>query len=313
MERTIGLYLISGFLGAGKTTFLQKALKGFEGLKLGILINEFGSVGIDSTVIDAAGNEIVEINNGSIFCMCLKAGFLKALTEFSKKPIDALFIENSGLGDPSNIRKLLAEAEPYTEAKYVYRGAVCVVDCTTYLEYADVLPPVENQVRSSRFILINKTDLADAERIAAVRSAVLSVNPEACLYETVYGEIPPEILSKELFPSEFSGESSNKPWNGPAVYLIAAQEPVEREALQTFTEAILAVSAARVKGYVPAARGGFFHVDGAGNTADIRPADEVLPEKQVLVLIGKNRKAFDRTACSLWTEHVGARMELTGE
>lgn len=312
MDRTIRLYLISGFLGAGKTTFLQKALSEFEGLKLGILINEFGSVGIDSTMISADGSEIVEINNGSIFCMCLKAGFLKALTEFSKKPIDVLFIENSGLGDPSNIRKLLDEVSPYTEAKYDYRGAICVVDCTTYTEYADVLPPVENQVRSSRFILINKTDLATPERIEEVREAVLRVNPEAYIYETQYGELPNEILEKELFPSAFSGESSNKPWNGPAVYLVSSRTPVSPADLEAFTKEILASSAARVKGYVPAAEG-FLLVDGAGSTAWIRPVSDVPEDKRVIVLIGKNRKAFDAAVREAWAAHCGTEFTLSGE
>ncbi|MBQ3971144.1 MAG: hypothetical protein II687_02940, partial [Selenomonadaceae bacterium] len=68
MEKNIRLYLLTGFLGAGKTTFLQRALKGMEGCRIGIIMNEFGNISVDGTILRAQGMEIAEINNGSVFC-----------------------------------------------------------------------------------------------------------------------------------------------------------------------------------------------------------------------------------------------------
>ena len=70
MEKT-SLYLLTGFLGAGKTTFLTNVLKDLEGEKVGVIMNEFGKVGIDGTIIQKEGMELVEINRSSIFCSCL--------------------------------------------------------------------------------------------------------------------------------------------------------------------------------------------------------------------------------------------------
>ena len=75
-KEEIQLVLVSGFMGAGKTTFLQYILNQQHHKKIGILVNEFGPVGIDGKILKGADAEIVEINNGSIFCACLKNNFV---------------------------------------------------------------------------------------------------------------------------------------------------------------------------------------------------------------------------------------------
>ena len=109
----IELYLLSGFLGAGKTTLLQQLVKEFPRQKLGVLVNEFGGLGFDGTAFRTGGIKLVEINGGSIFCACLKDGFVRTLKAFSEQPIDALLIENSGMADPSAMPRLLEGLRPY--------------------------------------------------------------------------------------------------------------------------------------------------------------------------------------------------------
>lgn len=76
METKTKLYLLTGFLGAGKTTFLTNVLKDLSGKKVAVIMNEFGRVGIDGTLIEKDGMELVEINRGSIFCSCLQLSFV---------------------------------------------------------------------------------------------------------------------------------------------------------------------------------------------------------------------------------------------
>lgn len=308
MAKDIQLYLFSGFLGAGKTTLLKNILCDFSEQKVGILVNEFGSIGIDGEMLPHDGIDLVEINNGSIFCMCLKAGFLKALQDFSRTPIDVLFIENSGLGDPSSIYRILEEVRPYLERPYNYRGAVCVVDCTTYPEYSDILPPVENQVRSSHIILLNKTDLVDEERIGQVRAMVNEVNPEAFVYKTSYSRLPANIIIDDLIPSAFSGESSNKDWNRPAVYVVRGTDAVPEDKLRALVSAILE-KAVRVKGFIRSANG-WWHVDASGNQVDLSEKLSVDPDKAYLVMIGRDKEPFYELLCSEWDKNVGTDPDI---
>ena len=152
MEKKIELFLVSGFLGSGKTTFLKNMLLQMSGRRVGVIVNEFGSIGIDGTVLQDGDLKMVEINNGSIFCACLKGGFVKTLVAFLEQPIDYLFVEASGLADPANMESFLDQMEPYLARKphitreYNYRGGICVADAMHFLQFAEVFTPVKNQI-----------------------------------------------------------------------------------------------------------------------------------------------------------------------
>ena len=130
MKKNIQIYLISGFLGSGKTTFLKQLLEQNSNKRVGVIVNEFGNVGIDGTVLQKDGIEMVEINNGSIFCSCLKDNFVKTLVAFLELPIDILFIEASGMADPSSMKILLEQLNPLLEKRpeitrqYKYNGSI---------------------------------------------------------------------------------------------------------------------------------------------------------------------------------------------
>ena len=79
MENKTQLYVLTGFLGSGKTTILLKLLDSLKGKKVGIIQNEFGKLGIDGTILRNDDIQMVEINRGSIFCSCLKLSFVQAL------------------------------------------------------------------------------------------------------------------------------------------------------------------------------------------------------------------------------------------
>lgn len=200
MKNTIDLYIVSGFLGSGKTTFLKNMLNNFDKKKTGVLVNEFGAINIDAVRLSDDSIKMVEINNGSIFCSCLKGDFIKALIAFSNEDIEYLFIENSGLADPSNMRQLLKEISDRANKTYEYKGAICVVDATGFLKHVEILPPVQNQVAHSNFIVLNKTDRVNKDQITSITERICDINPNAFIHETIYAEVPLSLLDENLQP-----------------------------------------------------------------------------------------------------------------
>ena len=122
------LYVLTGFLGAGKTSFLLNILDNIKDKKIGIIQNEFGKINVDGEIVRRNGIEMTEISRGSIFCSCLKLSFVQALAEMSKKDLDYVFVESSGLADPSNIEEILNAVKIIAGDSYIFKGVICLID-----------------------------------------------------------------------------------------------------------------------------------------------------------------------------------------
>ncbi|MGB8453817.1 MAG: CobW family GTP-binding protein [Anaerocolumna sp.] len=305
MKETIDLYLISGFLGSGKTTFLQRVLEDFEGKRVGVIVNEFGSIGIDGAILEKDGIQLVQINNGSIFCSCLKGEFVKTLIAFSKEAIDVLFIENSGMADPSNMHHLLGELEDKAGRPYNYLGAVCILDAVTFLKHVQVLSPVQNQIAISNFIVINKIDLVNKFTIDEVKAKVRELNPAAYLYETMYSEIPIQILEEHLMDNGYMGETSNQPCNRMVSYSVECEEELDRADITEFIKAIQSKSF-RIKGFVKTGEG-WLQIDVVGDYMDIKEGKlskwDVIAHTK-LVVIGKDENEFLPWMLEQWNQYL---------
>jgi len=107
MSDVTRVYLITGFLGSGKTTLLNRIIGRFpKTKKLTLLVNEFGEVGVDGTLVEGDDIDMMEISKGSIFCVCVKTDFIKGLYELNTKVRpDVLLIESTGVANPSDLKK----------------------------------------------------------------------------------------------------------------------------------------------------------------------------------------------------------------
>ena len=315
MEKNIRLYLLTGFLGAGKTTFLQRALKGMEGCRIGIIMNEFGNISVDGTILRAQGMEIAEINNGSVFCSCLKGAFIDALVEYSMLPIEALFVESSGMADPSNIESLLDEVIGIAKGKpYDYCGAICIVDAVNFLEQLEVLLPIGRQIMAAGCIIINKADLASPDEMDAVERKIASLNPSASMIRTSHCDIDFKLIMEKLAGKRQKGElphtdgcCTNTPGNRPAAHIIRLAGVFEDTAFREFLSGILPWTL-RIKGFFCLASG-WKKVDIAGMHVEIEPLEMERDISELVIITNKGLPALEQIYAE-WDKRFEVEMEL---
>lgn len=176
--------IISGFLGAGKTTLIQKLLREvFQKEKILLIENEFGEIGIDGGLLKGTGIEIREMNSGCI-CCSLKGEFRKALEEVLKKySPDRILIEPSGVGKLSDVIKAVQEMKG--KQSVILESSLTVADVMKFGLYQKNFGEFFNdQVRNADTILLSRTDKADRAKIIECREEIRKVNPKASVITT---------------------------------------------------------------------------------------------------------------------------------
>lgn len=178
--------IISGFLGAGKTTLIKKLLQdAFKGQQIVLIENEFGEIGIDGGFLKDAGIEIKEMNSGCI-CCSLVGDFGTALKEVVEKyHPDRIVIEPSGVGKLSDVIHAVENLNLDDEVKL--NSAVTVVDvlkCKMYLKNFGEF--FKNQVEAAGTIILSRTDMKKAtpEKIEAAITLIRELNPDATIITT---------------------------------------------------------------------------------------------------------------------------------
>ena len=279
----IRLIMLTGFLGAGKTTLLQKIIEEYSDSKIGVLINEFGAVSIDSELVEGNGIDMTELSNGSIFCACLKDKFVEALVELSGRDIDYLFIEASGLADPANMEDILKGLEEHLVRRYDYVHSVCVVDSTSYPDLIEVLESLDHQVVFSDIIILNKADLVSKDVIEGIRSDIYERNPDAYVQEASYCDVSiRELIDAPSGLMGRVGETTNTFESRPQTLVLKGRGIVPFDELEPFIKEI-APSTYRIKGFFETDKGPV-RLDCVGEKILIEPWERELKEAKVVVI-----------------------------
>lgn len=189
-----GIYLITGFLGAGKTTFLKKFVKSQSAYKMRIIVNEFGKEGVDGKLLSELPIVVDEINNGSIFCSCRLEQFETVLEKALLNKPELIIIEASGLSDPTNVRKILGSQDKFKDAKLL--GSICIVDAINFKKVISTARVCKKQLSVSDLVIINKADIATAEDIELTKKLIAELYPNIVTHLTSFGEINPEWLTE---------------------------------------------------------------------------------------------------------------------
>ncbi len=187
--------IISGFLGAGKTTLIKKLLEeAYKGEKVVLIENEFGEIGIDGGFLKDAGVEITEMNSGCI-CCSLVGDFGKSLKEVLERfSPDRVIIEPSGVGKLSDVIKAVQDVQgDLPDAKL--NSFSTVVDVSKAAMYMKNFGEFfNNQVESAKTIILSRTQKYDAAKTEVVVGKLRAQNPKAILITTAWDEIDGKVI-----------------------------------------------------------------------------------------------------------------------
>jgi G3E family GTPase len=181
--RPIPVTLLTGFLGSGKTTLLNAALRGTDA-PIGVVVNEFGAVGIDHELVEAADEDVVLLAGGCA-CCAVRSDIGEALSRLARaraaaggRPFERIVVETTGLADPTPIEQLFC-APGAISARHRLDQVVTTVDACLGAATAASDPVWRRQVALADALVVTKTDLADADERAALDALLLEVNPRA--------------------------------------------------------------------------------------------------------------------------------------
>jgi len=279
----IKVILLTGFLGSGKTTMLNALLEHFDKTRIGVVVNEFGKTNIDSKLLKKDGIALSELSNGSIFCACLKEHFLKSLITMSAYELDYLFIEASGLADPSNMGQILKVLEPKIKQPYHYMGSIAIVNAETFVKMLDVFPAIQQQIAYASAVIINKTDLVEQKELSVIYDSIFNIDQAMPIYETHYCRADyDEILSILKPSSKETTESVNTPDNRLTTVRIKDPKCESITKLREFLK-IITPHTYRIKGFIETDEG-ILEVSTVNERIDLRVYDESIHETELVFI-----------------------------
>ena len=181
--------IISGFLGAGKTTLIKKLIEeGFKGEKLVLIENEFGEIGIDGGFLKDAGVQITEMNSGCICCSLVGdfgTALKKVITEYAP---DRIIIEPSGVGKLSDVIKAVKDVAEEVEVQLdSYTTVADVSKCKIYMKNFGEF--FNNQIESANTIVLSRTQTASQDKIEKAVAMIREHNADATIITTPWDDI----------------------------------------------------------------------------------------------------------------------------
>lgn len=194
LKTPIPITILTGFLGAGKTTLLNRIIQGDHGLKIAVLVNDFGAINIDTELIVSVDGESVSLSNGCI-CCTIRDDLLFAVLKILRKqhPPDYIIIEASGISDPVAI----AATFLLPDIRHMLRleSILTVVDAEqvrdVHKQYSEL---IEDQIQAADFVIVNKIDLVDVTQRVTIENWVKSLVPRARIIATTHADVPVSML-----------------------------------------------------------------------------------------------------------------------
>jgi len=195
-QQAIPVTILTGFLGAGKTTLLNRMLNGSHGLKVAVLVNDFGAINIDTELIVDVEDNAISLSNGCVCCQ-IRDDLVETIEEVISRPEkpEYILLEASGVADPSGIA--MTFAIPTFRDRIRLDSIISIVD--TEQVFMDAGNPYLTilklqQIGFSDMVILNKVDLVDDEQLQKVKDWISSKMRRVRMVEAVQCDVPLEIL-----------------------------------------------------------------------------------------------------------------------
>ena len=188
--------VLTGFLGAGKTTLLNRILTGNHGLRVGVLVNDFGSINIDAELVVGVDGNMISLANGCVCCQ-IRDDLVESVTALLARTeaVEYLLLEASGVADPAGIFATFTDANLRDRIRL--DSVTCVVDAEQVFAYPEYPPLMDLKLRQVGFadmLILNKVGLAGPEQVERVRAWLDDHFNRLRIVETDYCDVPLEIL-----------------------------------------------------------------------------------------------------------------------
>lgn len=291
MQDKISVYIITGFLGSGKTTMLNHLLRQFAKEKNVVIENEFGKINIDATLVNGTFESVYELTNGCI-CCSINNQLLQTLSEIGaleQKPQN-LFLETTGIADAGEVAASFKNL--YIEKTFDLKKIICVIDAENMEYYSQSNIEIYRQIVAADFLLINKTNSADYEDIVQIKKIIKSINPYAAVALSKNGSIDINVLfTKNSLRATIENTQSSTE-NGHKIKTILFETntdfDIQKLKYELFKSLYLYYNQIfRIKGYVLNEKKEVFLVQSVGKSSTVTPVKDMNIEKSQLVFIGK--------------------------
>lgn len=256
----IPVTVVTGYLGAGKTTLVNRVLKAEDGRRYAVIVNEFGEVGIDGELIESGEEDLVELSSGCVCCV-VRGDLIRTLKRLVKRRprLDGILIETTGVANPSPVIQTFA-ADQVLAGHVRLDAVVTVVDAVHVVDRLADSADAADQVALASVIVLNK--VSDAGDVTGVTAALRALNPHAPILPADRGAVDPadvigtgsfemERVAADLEAETGHDRRGHVAANGVASVSLTTERPLDGAAVERWIEELLALRGAdilRMKG-----------------------------------------------------------------